>query len=177
MKKQTPKTKKADRDEAPPVKAPPVEAAYAEGEVVEATVNLALEMPPDLGDRIEEMAAAFTTWEDMAILTGFSAQRLYAHFGERANRARCVAALNLRVAQLQSAREGHVPMLIWVGKQFLGQCDGRTDKRRPGRKSLEIEPAVRTEISYAEARLMEPGELVRLHRAALGEAAQYEREP
>jgi hypothetical protein len=52
--------------------------------------------------------------------------------GEATVKRRCRAALNagraclrmrLRRKQLQAAWKGSVPMLIWLGKQYLGQTD------------------------------------------------------
>lgn len=75
------------------------------------------------GEQVRRMAAIGCTDREIALVLGVSEATL---------RRRCRAALDagrtrlrrsLRRKQWEVARNGSVPMLIWLGKQYLGQSD------------------------------------------------------
>ena len=76
-------------------------------------------------DDIEELAAEGNTCEDIASALGFSKATLFGRKDIRAAyfKGRAQLAVNLRHWQMECAKSGNVNMLIWLGKQFLGQKD------------------------------------------------------
>jgi len=75
------------------------------------------------GEQVRRMAAIGCTDREIALVLAVSEATL---------RRRCRAALDagraslrrsLRRKQWEVARKGNVPMLIWLGKQYLGQSD------------------------------------------------------
>lgn len=81
------------------------------------------------------------TNSEIAALAGCSVSTLTANFSEFLDKGRGEMKMKLRRAQIQAANKGNVVMLIWLGKQYLGQADKRdvtvTDKIEAVRKAIE----------------------------------------
>ena len=69
------------------------------------------------------MASRLCTLEEMAADLGCSTRTLSRRFGKTITRARGCGQKRLRLLQWQAAKKGSVPMLIHLGKQYLGQTD------------------------------------------------------
>jgi hypothetical protein len=80
--------------------------------------------PYDIDERIvRAMALAGGTNGEIAEFCGCSRTVIEKRFGEILVEARSGRKLRLRQKQYQMAMEGNVTMLIWLGKQELGQYD------------------------------------------------------
>jgi hypothetical protein len=75
--------------------------------------------------QVELLASAFCTNEEIAAKLGCSSDTLTRRYAESLQKGRDNAKASLRVKQWEVARKGNVPMLIWLGKQYLGQRDKR----------------------------------------------------
>lgn len=70
---------------------------------------------------VEELAAKGCTVEEIAGILGVSRNTIDRNFGEQVARGRNRLAENLRGKQVDMALQGNVPLLIWLGKQYLAQ--------------------------------------------------------
>lgn len=70
-----------------------------------------------------ELASIFCTNEQIATIVGCSADTIERRFAGIVEKGREVAKSNLRRKQYEVAMSGNVGMLIWLGKQYLGQSD------------------------------------------------------
>lgn len=85
-------------------------------------------------DDIRELASLGCTEEEIAASVRVSAEALAEHGEDEIRSGRCAGPVALRRKQHEVALKGSVPMLIWLGKQRLGQSDkpeaaGRTNLR------------------------------------------------
>ena len=71
--------------------------------------------------QVERMASIGCTVEEIAILIGCSKSTLDKGFSAPIERGRMRLNRSLKRKQVQLARQGNVTMLIWLGKQYLGQ--------------------------------------------------------
>jgi DNA-binding Lrp family transcriptional regulator len=81
--------------------------------------------PIDLA-RVERLAAAGATDQEIARKVGVSEATLKIRAREALDRGRARFRVLLRRLQLRAALRGSVPMLIFLGKNFLGQSDRET---------------------------------------------------
>lgn len=72
---------------------------------------------------VERLAAAFCTNEEMAWILGCCADTLTKRFSDAIEKGRAMAKSSLRRKQWELAQNGDRTMLIWLGKQWLGQQD------------------------------------------------------
>jgi AraC-like DNA-binding protein len=72
---------------------------------------------------VEGMAAVGATNIEIAEFVGCSVDTLTRHFAEFLAKTRTDLRTRLRRAQLTAAFDGNATMLIWLGKQMLGQQD------------------------------------------------------
>lgn len=97
-----------------------------------------LEIDPNL---VEGLAKIGCTNVEIAPLVGCSVDTLVRRFAEILDKGRSGLKMKLRRAQMQAAEGGNVAMLIWLGKQYLGQSDKRdvtvTDKMQAVREAIE----------------------------------------
>jgi hypothetical protein len=70
---------------------------------------------------IVEHAAMGYTMQELAELTGVSEDTLSRRYAEAIKRGRSLRNASLRRRQYEIAMEGNSTMLIWLGKQYLGQ--------------------------------------------------------
>ena len=93
--------------------------------------------------QVEELARIGCTEEDMAAVLGVSVdtiqrrKRANAEFCGAIKRGQAATRNSLRRLQLQKALSGNVTMLIWLGKQLLGQRDqASTEFSGPGSSAI-----------------------------------------
>ena len=72
---------------------------------------------------VEELAALGCNPEEIAGVLGCSRDTIDRNFAEQVGRGRNRLAKQLRGKQIDLAMEGSVPLLIWLGKQYLDQRD------------------------------------------------------
>jgi AraC-like DNA-binding protein len=73
--------------------------------------------------KVESLAAIFCTTEEIAEVLGCSKDTLERRFAASLKKGRQAAKASLRREQWAAAKKGSVPMLIWLGKQYLNQKD------------------------------------------------------
>jgi len=78
--------------------------------------------PIDL-EQVRRMAACGCTDREIAFILGVSEAFLRRKARQALDQGRAQLQKSLRRKQLEMARRGSVPMLIWLGKQYLGQRD------------------------------------------------------
>ena len=72
---------------------------------------------------VRRLAGVGLTVEEIAMVCGVSKSTVLRHASRALNRGRANMTISLRRAQFRSAKRGNVAMLIWLGKQYLGQRD------------------------------------------------------
>ena len=72
-------------------------------------------------DEVEKLAALHCTYKEMADFFDVNVETLKYNFRDIIVKAQATTKQQLRKAQLKVAMEGNVTMLIWLGKQMLGQ--------------------------------------------------------
>lgn len=87
-------------------------------------------------DQVEKLARIGCTDKEIALLAGISESTLRRRCREALSRGRASLAKSLRRKQLELARKGSVPMLIWLGKQYLGQTDRQEVVERGGESRI-----------------------------------------
>jgi transcriptional regulator with XRE-family HTH domain len=75
---------------------------------------------------VEELAARGCTIEEIAGILGVNRDTVSDNFSAEVARGRNRLAEQLRGRQVDLAMNGSVPLLIWLGKQYLGQRE-KTD--------------------------------------------------
>lgn len=75
---------------------------------------------------VEGMASVGATNTEIAQFVGASEATIRARFKDTLARARAGLKVKLRRKQIEMALEGNATMLVWLGKQMLGQKE-RTD--------------------------------------------------
>jgi len=73
--------------------------------------------------KVLEEAQRFSTYEEIAEQVGCSADTLSRRFADTIEKGHTYARRSLRGKQYDLAMKGNVTMLIWLGKQYLGQTD------------------------------------------------------
>lgn len=76
--------------------------------------------------KVRTMASFGCTYEEIASVLGCSVKTLKRRYKEAFNRGQDAMRASVRRMQVEKAEAGNVTMLIWLGKQYLGQTD-RTD--------------------------------------------------
>jgi len=90
---------------------------------------------------IERAAALGLTVEEIADLLGVSRWTIERRADAALQRGRAKLALRLRRMQWRAAKRGSAAMLIWLGKQYLGQRDAQ-DIRTDGGQLAIVERIV-----------------------------------
>ena len=72
---------------------------------------------------VKRLAAIGVTVNEMAFVIGCSEATIKRRFRMEIAAGKARLAISLRRRQIMAARKGSVPMLIWLGKQYLGQSD------------------------------------------------------
>lgn len=75
-----------------------------------------------------ELAKIHCTKEEIASIVGCSRDTLYERFPDILRQGFDVGKSSLRRLQWQKAEKGDTQMLIWLGKQWLGQRDKQPDE-------------------------------------------------
>jgi hypothetical protein len=118
-------------------------------------------------ETIEKMAAIFCTQEEIASILGI--HPVVFEKNKRADeafrRGRENGKASLKKVQWQKAMEGNIVMLIWLGKQYLGQVD------RPNAE-VKVEENPKIEVVYPENKNEQENEgeekIIRVDKVATG---------
>jgi hypothetical protein len=74
-------------------------------------------------DQLEKLASILCTMEEMASFFGCSVDTLERNFADTIKKGKDKGRMSLRRLQFEKAQSGNTTMLIWLGKQMLGQKD------------------------------------------------------
>ena len=92
-------------------------------------------------DRVKDLAAIGCTDAEIAAIIGRRPAALERRYGNVIRQERAAGAADLRRMQWDKAGEGNVPMLIWLGRQTLGQLPQPipgADEAPPARVILDM---------------------------------------
>lgn len=78
-------------------------------------------------DKVLELAAEGSTVEDIADFFGVTRNRIHERFGAEIAKGKLKLRRSLRQSQIDNAKSGNATLLIWLGKQYLGQSDTTID--------------------------------------------------
>lgn len=92
-------------------------------------------------DDVVELAAEGCTTKEIAAALGFSQGTLFGRkdIKDAYDRGREMLGVNIRHWQICAAKSGNVQMLIWLGKQYLGQTDVKKDEPENKAHGVTIE--------------------------------------
>ena len=74
-------------------------------------------------EQVEKLASFGCTNVEIAAYFGCSENTIRRNYGENLSKGREKGKIRLRQMQWKAADKGNVTMLIWLGKQLLGQAD------------------------------------------------------
>lgn len=84
-------------------------------------------------EMVERLAAIGTTDHELGFVLGMSELSVKNHYRKELDKGRANLRTALRKAQFESAvNDKNVTMLIWLGKNYLGQKDSRFDVKHTG---------------------------------------------
>ena len=92
--------------------------------------------------QLEELVARGLTDSELANLLGISETRWKLRYTSVITRGRARLRQSLRKAQIKSALSGNASMLIWLGKQYLGQRDRLESQVSAEHRAISITPNV-----------------------------------
>lgn len=72
-------------------------------------------------DTVEKLASIMCTMEEMSHILGCSVDTLERRFADVINKGRNNGKMSLRRWQWEACKKGNSALLIWMGKQHLGQ--------------------------------------------------------
>lgn len=79
-------------------------------------------------DLIFKLASIHCSYQEIADIAGTTVGVLEKRFKNVIEKARSEGKRSLRKWQFEKAQKGDVRMLMWLGKQYLGQADQPTDE-------------------------------------------------
>lgn len=82
-----------------------------------------IQFTPDQAKKVETLARANCTDEEIAAATGIAERTLIRRFGPILQKERKTGQAHLRAKQYELAMKGDRVMLIWLGKNLLAQKD------------------------------------------------------
>lgn len=88
--------------------------------------------------QVFELASIMCTDEEIAAVMKVNRVTIASHFEEELKNGRLVGKMSIRRAQFKRALEGSDAMLIWLGKQLLGQHDPRPEEYEKAINELRI---------------------------------------
>ena len=74
-------------------------------------------------EQVAKLAAINCSYEEMAAVLGCNPSTLTRRFAQAIEKGRSHGRMSLKRKQYEVAMGGNVTMLIWLGKQLLGQTD------------------------------------------------------
>lgn len=94
---------------------------------------------------IENLASIQCTDEEIAAVLGCSSDTLTRNYAEALQRGKAKGRASLRRRQWKASQDGNATLLIWLGKQILGQRD-QSDVNLGGQPDnpLKVEEVKRT---------------------------------
>tara|TARA_R100000734_G_scaffold19153_1_gene18691 strand:+ start:16997 stop:17395 length:399 start_codon:yes stop_codon:yes gene_type:complete len=75
------------------------------------------------GEQVRKLAGLHCSVNEIGDILGCGRDTLYRRFKDELDKGRAEGRMRLRNMQFKSAQNGSAAMLIWLGKQILGQKD------------------------------------------------------
>ena len=75
------------------------------------------------GEQVRKLAALHCSVSEIGDILGCGRDTIYRRFKDELDQGRAEGRMRLRNMQFKSASNGSAAMLIWLGKQILGQKD------------------------------------------------------
>jgi len=88
--------------------------------------------------QLEQLAMIQCSYEEMAAVLGCDQSTLTKRFSQVIKKGREKGRMSLKRMQYKKAMEGNVVMMIWLGKQHLGQREPRQDVELTGKDGGEL---------------------------------------
>jgi len=76
-------------------------------------------------EQVKQLAAIQCSYDEMASVLGCDPSTLTRRFAQAIKKGRDIGFTSLKRKQYEMAMKGNTTMLIWLGKQYLGQADSR----------------------------------------------------
>jgi hypothetical protein len=93
-------------------------------------------------EMIEKLAKVHCSPQEMGFILGIDFRTIVKHYGDIIEKGKAMGKLSLRRKQMEVAMTGNPTMLIWLGKNWLGQEDNPksedTAKVLPWNDDIEI---------------------------------------
>lgn len=91
-------------------------------------------------DKVRELAAEGNSLENIGRVLHITSSTLKRHdIHEAWKNGRAELEINIRHWQVEAAKSGNVQMLIWLGRNILGQSDGKKEESRGAEITVVIE--------------------------------------
>ncbi len=88
-------------------------------------------------EQVKALAAIFCTVDEIAVIMKIGKRTLERNYKDEIETGRANACASLRREQWRAAQKGSAALLIWLGKQFLGQKDQVVQEVQANVKSEE----------------------------------------
>jgi len=88
--------------------------------------------------QVEALAGINCSYEEMAAVLDCDERTLSRNFAQAIKKGRALHKMSLKRKQHEQAMAGNVTMLIWLGKQHLGQTD-KVESQTDGTQRIIIE--------------------------------------
>jgi hypothetical protein len=105
--------------------------------------------------QLEELVVMGLADSELSNLLGISESQWKANYPSVIKRGRVRLRKSLRRAQIKSALSGNSTMLVWLGKQYLGQSDRLDHSVSAEHKVISITPNVLERLHTSYRRTME----------------------
>ena len=116
--------------------------------------------------QVVKLAELHCNDREIAAVVGVSEDTLHRRFAEEIGKARERGKTSLRRVMWRTAMKGNVTMLIWLGKQYLGQTDrASTELTGAAGGPVAFTDADRDEVRRRIARLTVASEEERLRKS------------
>lgn len=77
-------------------------------------------------EQVYKLALMHCTMQEMADFFKVDVKTIRTNYSQEIQKGKAEGKIRLRKKQFEVAEKGNVSMLIWLGKQVLGQSDGQT---------------------------------------------------
>jgi hypothetical protein len=88
--------------------------------------------------QVRKLAELGATHQEIAEFFGVERSTISKRFFTEIRKGRAEVKIKLRRLQMRAAEKGNVTMLVWLGKNLLGQSDKTTDLTSDGRPVTPI---------------------------------------
>lgn len=87
-------------------------------------------------EQVEKLASLGCKNSEIADFFGCSPETIERRFAPELTKGRAQVRISLRRWQLEAARKGNATLLVWLGKQMLGQRDKSEEELEVEKKAL-----------------------------------------